>query len=69
MILYDSVKLVLILPLSQILMKGQSLAFKKKEAVCLFCCIKLANLGEGGIDFLDIPELVGWHAYFQILTT
>ena len=30
---------------------------------------KLANLGEGGIDFLDIPELVGWHAYFQILTT
>ena len=28
MILYDSVKVVLILPLSQILMKGQSLAFK-----------------------------------------
>ena len=47
----------------------QKLSNNKRRQCAFFCCIKLANLGEGGIDFLDIPELVGWHAYFQILTT
>ena len=54
-------------------MKGQSLAFKScvtiKGGSVPFCCIKLVKLGKGGIDFLDIPELIGWHAYFQILTS
>ena len=78
MILYDLVKLVLIIPVSYILMKDslwnlKVCGYKQNIRVTirggLFCCIKLANLGEGGIDFLDISELIGWHGYFQILTT